>query len=177
MKHLYFVRHGLSEMNKKKVFAGSTNTALSDEGRVQARRAGQTAKTLNIDGIVSSPLVRAHETAQIIAKQINYPEEDIHINSLLTERHFGELEGQAWSPDLNLDGIVDIETVDTIIARAHLALEWLRSLDATTVLVVSHGSFGRALRSVISSEHDYHNYTSGGSKSDGIPNAEILRFI
>lgn len=167
MKRIYFCRHGLSELNIKGHFAGSTDTPLAEEGRKQARLAGQKAKDLGIDLIVASPLSRAKETAEIIAKEVGYPVENIHINDLLVERHFGELEGKPWSPDLDLDGISDIETVDSLIERAHLALKWIESLPGNNVLVVSHGSFGRALRSVLIAEHPFHD-------SEKLQNAEII---
>ena len=146
MKQLYFVRHGLSEMNVSRQWSGSTDTPLTEEGRRQAKATGQEAKAHKIDYIVCSPLSRAHETAKIIAKEIGYPVKDIHINNLFVERHFGELEGQTWDPDLDLDGIKDIETTDNILNRARLALNFLEELPYDSILVVSHGSFGRALR-------------------------------
>lgn len=167
MKKIYFCRHGLSELNITGHIAGSIDTPLANEGRRQAQAAGQKAKDYGIDLIVTSPLSRAKETAEIIAREIGYPVEQIHNSDLLVERHFGELEGKPWSPDLNLDGISDIETVDSLIERAHLALEWIESLPGQTVLVVSHGSFGRALRSVLIAEHPFEN-------SEKLPNAEII---
>lgn len=153
MKKLYFVRHGLSEMNVAGLYSGSTDTSLTEEGRVQAKATGKLAKDLKIDYIVASPLQRAHETAQIIAKEIGYPIKNIHTNTLLKERHYGEMEGQPWDPDLNLDGVSDFETDDTLVERAHLALNWIKTLDAHHILVVSHGSFGRAMRSIIKEEY------------------------
>jgi uncharacterized phosphatase len=166
MRKLYFVRHGLTEMNVAGLVAGSTETPLTAEGRRQAKYAGQRAKDLNIDYIVASPLSRARETAEIIAKEIGYPIDEIHINELFIERHFGELEGQPWNPDLDLDGIVDIETVDTILERAKLALNFLHSLDAHNILVVSHGSFGRALRHHLLKEYPF-------SHTSRLANAEL----
>ncbi|HSH55878.1 MAG TPA: histidine phosphatase family protein [Candidatus Limnocylindrales bacterium] len=148
MKHLYFCRHGLSELNKAGRWAGSIETPLTDEGRKQAKLAGLAAKDFGIDYILCSPLSRAHETAAIIADVIGYPLEKLDINSLVVERHFGMLEGQPWQPDLDLDGIADIETVDSLMERAYLTLKHLKAVDADTILVVSHGSFGRALRHV-----------------------------
>jgi broad specificity phosphatase PhoE len=170
MKHLFFARHGLSQMNVAGLLSGSTDTPLTGEGRRQARQAGIAAKGLGIDLIVSSPLSRAHETAQTIAKEIGYPLKDIHTNQLLVERHFGELEGKPWKPDLNLDGITDIETVDTLLERAHLALKWLEQLPAQNILVVSHGSFGRALRSIVQKEFPF-------SHPHRLKNAEIYQWL
>jgi uncharacterized phosphatase len=174
MKQLYFIRHGLSEMNKQGVWSGTSETPLSPEGRRQARRAGKQAKTLNIDYIVCSSLSRAVDTAKIIAREIGYPEDKIHINNLFIERHWGPLEGQPWSPDLNLDGFSDIESRDSIIERARLAIEFLKTLDAHNILVVSHGSFGRAMRHHLT-EHPYSNQR--GPNEPIIPNAEIVKWI
>ncbi len=176
MKKLYFCRHGQTEMNTLGHFSGTTETPLTTEGRKQAKRAGKKAKDLNIDYIISSPLSRAVETAQIIAKEIGYPIDKIHTNELFIERHFGDLEGRAWNPDLDMDGIADIETRDTVLERARLALEFLETIDADNILVVSHGSFGRALRSLFLPHIPYHQ-TSGGRRHLAIPNAEIINWL
>jgi uncharacterized phosphatase len=177
MRKLYFVRHGQSEMNVSGHFAGITETPLTAEGREQAKRAGQIAKDFHIDAIVSSPLSRALETAQIIAKELGYSLDKIHINKLFIERDYGELEGKPWAPDLNLDGMSDIETVDTVLERAKLALDFLHTLDAGNILVVSHGTFGRALRSHILPDYPFHNTTTKDSSQFRIPNAEIVSWL
>src|SRR5579871_1222970 len=148
MKTLYFIRHGQSQMNVEKRFAGKTDTPLTEEGRQQAKSAGKKAKgqNLRIDLIVSSPLSRAHETARIIAREIGYPEGRIELNPMLAERNFGSLEGQLWVGDLNMDGIADMETIDELLARAAEVIAWLKQLEPDNILVVSHGSLGRALR-------------------------------
>lgn len=170
MKRLYFIRHGLSEMNLQGVFAGLTNTPLTDEGRTQAKAAGKKAKALSIDHIVCSPLDRAHETARIIAKEIGYPQNDIELNSLLIERDFGSLEGQPWSLDVNVDGFTDVETSGSLLSRARLALDFLESLEYDNILVVSHGALGRAIRHHVLSEFPF-------SHPHRIPNAEIIQLV
>lgn len=174
MKRFYFVRHGQSVLNQQGLFGGHTNSPLTDEGRSQAKAAGKMARKLNIHAIISSPLSRALETAQIIAKEINFPLSNIQINDLFIERNFGSMEQQPWSPDLDLDGIADIETVDSILERARLAFEFLESQPEEHILVVSHGSFGRALRSIVQPDFVYLNRATGGSSKEGIPNAEIV---
>jgi broad specificity phosphatase PhoE len=69
MKKIYFVRHGESEANVKKIVAGSeTDAAITEKGRVQAEKAGQELLDKKIELIVSSPLTRTKETATIIAR-------------------------------------------------------------------------------------------------------------
>lgn len=141
MKHLYFVRHGQSQANVDRVFAGQADTPLTPLGRQQAKEAAKKAKGLQIDHIVSSPLSRAHDTAKIIAETIGYPLDKIELNSLLVERNFGSFAGQSWDIDLDLDGFADVETMDSLAERAHLAYKHLLSLPYDTILVVGHGTF------------------------------------
>ena len=173
MKHLYFCRHGETEANAKGIITGSTETPLTGKGRSQAELAGRHAKNLEIDHIICSPLGRAHETAMIIAKEIGFPIEKIELNSLFVERHFGEMEGQPYDIDANIDGFIDVETTDTFLERAHLAYEHIKSLDAESVLVVSHGKLGRALRTVIYP----HIPLDDGNAKTRFPNAEIVKLI
>ncbi|MBP7807225.1 histidine phosphatase family protein [Candidatus Saccharibacteria bacterium] len=172
MKKLYFIRHGQSVLNVQGKLAGTTETPLTDEGRAQAKATGQLMKTqgIMIDFVAASPLSRAHETAQIVAKEIGYDPEHIHTNQLLAERHYGELEGQPWAPDLNLDGFSDVEMDDALVARAHLALKWLKSIDADNILIVSHGGFGRAIRSITLTDFPMHHYKR-------ISNAELIELV
>jgi uncharacterized phosphatase len=170
VRHLYFCRHGLSQLNVDSRYAGTTETPLTDEGREQARLAGKEAHNLDIEYIVCSPLSRAHETAKIIAREIGYPEHDIDVNSLVIERHFGSLEGETWHPDFNVDGIADVETLDSIIHRAYALLEHLETTDADTILVVSHGAFGRALRHVLNPEIPFY-------ESEKFENAKIVQLL
>ncbi|MDB5181974.1 MAG: hypothetical protein JWP13_737 [Candidatus Saccharibacteria bacterium] len=170
MKHLYFCRHGLSQLNAEGKWAGSTETPLTTEGRGQAKKAGEEAKGLGIDYIICSPLSRAQDTAKIVAKEINYPEHDIEVNSLVVERHFGSLEGTTWDPDFNIDGISDAEPLDTLLERARLTLNHLKTVDADTILVVSHGSFGRALRHVLNPSVPFE-------KVERFENAKIAKLL
>lgn len=170
MRHLYFCRHGQSVLNVEGKFAGSIETPLTKEGRGQARHAGIAAKNLGVGYIICSPLSRAHDTARIIAKEIGYPEKEIDVNSLVVERHFGELEGKTWQADMNLDDIVDIEAVDTLLERAKLTLNHLRTIQADTILVVSHGAFGRALRHIVNPDIPFHG-------SERFENAKLIKLL
>jgi uncharacterized phosphatase len=146
MKKLYFVRHGLSEMNKAGLRSGRTDTPLTPEGIEQAKLAGAKAKNLQIDLVISSPLSRAHHTAKVIAAEIGYPEDKILLDEAVIERDFGALEGAVYVSGEPLEGVENIETAEAIIARAERALARLQQLPHDNILVVSHGSFGRALR-------------------------------
>jgi uncharacterized phosphatase len=174
MKHLYFCRHGETHANASGHWSGTSETPLTEIGKQQAKLAGQHAKRLGIDYIICSPLGRAKETAEIIAKEIGFPIEKIEHNSLFTERHFGQMEGEPWDIDADVDGFVDIETKDSVLDRAHLALEHIETLNAENILIVSHGTFGRAFRSLT---HPHLPFETKGTKETRFQNAEIVKLI
>jgi len=168
MKHLYFCRHGQSVLNFQQTYAGQTNTPLTDLGRRQAKLAAEHAKGLHIDLIVSSPLSRTLETAQIIAEILHYPTGDIITNDIFKERALGLLEGKPFSTGPE-DSILfpDIESEAAVLTRAQEGLRYLQSLEAETVLLVGHGSFVRALQTAIDPSREYPEP----------PNAHIIKLI
>ncbi|QQS18839.1 histidine phosphatase family protein [Candidatus Saccharibacteria bacterium] len=170
MKQLYFIRHGQSELNKRKILAGHTDTPLTAKGREQAKAAGKGAHGLAIDCIVSSPLSRAHETAQILAREIGFPPDTIILNRLVIERTYGELEGTPWDTESHIDDVDGVETLAEVLARAHETLAYVRSLPYENILIASHGTFGLALLAAIRNEATFQDV-------DGIPNAEVIRII
>ncbi len=168
MKHLYFVRHGLSVMNKKGIFSGRTETPLHHEGREQAVAAGQALQDVKIECIVVSPMQRAVQTAEIIADQIGYSKHKLITTSLLTERDFGPLEGTQYQPDLgDEDGV---ESIEDLLARAQQGYEFLQQLPYDNILVVSHGAIGRALRHCADPNIPF-------KPSPGFGNAEVVQLL
>lgn len=164
MKKLYFVRHGQSEYNRDGLLAGTTETALTHQGKEQAHASGENAKSLDIDYIISSPISRAYDTAKIIAEEIGYPIEKIEVNELLRERHFGEAEGSVWSIR-SLEGTVGLEDAAKVIARATAMLKYVETLPYDTILLVSHGAMLRAYRSVVDPEHNSFGNEIGATKN------------
>lgn len=155
-------------MNKRGIFSGRTETPLSEEGIAQAKLAGQKLKSSGIDCMVSSPMGRARQTAEIIASQIGYPIENIVISDLLIERDFGPLEGTPYQPDLgDSDGV---ETITELLARADQAYDLVSKLAHDNIVVVSHGAIGRALRHHINPEIPF-------KPSPGFNNAEVVELI
>ncbi|MEO8104884.1 MAG: histidine phosphatase family protein [Candidatus Saccharibacteria bacterium] len=170
MQHLYFVRHGLSVMNKQGIFSGRTETPLAREGVQQAELAGSHAAGLHIDCIVSSPMKRAIDTATIIAQKIGYPVEKIIVSDLFMERAFGPLEGTAYQPNMKIEHIEGVEKAELIVQRARAGVEYLHSLPAETILVVSHGAIGRALRHCLNPTTPFHD-------SARFANAEVTKLL
>ena len=170
MKHLYFMRHGLSVMNQKGLYSGKIDTPLALEGIKQCREAARAVKNLGIDAIVSSPMERTLESAKIIAQEIGFPIDKIVVSDLFMERGFGPLEGTTYMSRFDLDDTKGVEHSSDIIKRAQKGLELLKSIDADSILVVSHGALGRALRIAIDPGIDFH-------KTDRFNNAEVVKLI
>jgi broad specificity phosphatase PhoE len=84
------VRHGLTALNRDKRVGGRYDAPLIEEGRRQAREANGSFDGTPFDVVISSPLSRALETAEIIA---GVRREDIIVDDESTERSFGEMEG------------------------------------------------------------------------------------
>ncbi|HEY5383297.1 MAG TPA: histidine phosphatase family protein, partial [Candidatus Paceibacterota bacterium] len=101
--HLFFIRHGQTDFNKQGRPQGQEIDApLNDEGVRQVEEAAQHLPD-NIHFIISSPLKRAHQTANILNKKLNI---DIQFNDYIKELKYGSLAGKLWSE-------IEIETADT----------------------------------------------------------------
>lgn len=172
MKHLYYVRHGQSQINIDDFFATKPGTpldkGLTDTGREQATNGIQAAKAQNLhfDVIVCSPLQRAKETARMYADAFGYPPKDILYSELFLEIQSGALEGTSWSAFWesgktykNLGEFEGAETIEALQQRAQKALAYLESLPYESILVVAHSCFGRALRRVIENQPYTYEFT------------------
>lgn len=168
---LYIIRHGQSTYNAQHLLAGSTDIPLTDLGRQQAHDAGVKARSLGINMIVSSPLQRAHETANIIADEIGYPKESIITDDRLRERHFGILEGTEWSARSIVD-TPDLEPREAVLARAAAMLDYARSYPDNTILFVAHASFLRATLQVLYPDEDHF-----GDDLRAMKNADIIQLL
>src|SRR5512142_3213101 len=65
---LYLVRHGATQLTAENRFSGAVGVDLSDEGRAQAARLAARLAGDPIAAVYASPLSRALETAQIVAR-------------------------------------------------------------------------------------------------------------
>ena len=76
MKRLYLLRHGQTEFNVKKLVQGRCDSPLTDLGRKQAGMAAAWLKAHGVvpDKVVSSPLGRAMDTAQLVACELLGPD-------------------------------------------------------------------------------------------------------
>ena len=87
-----FLRHGESIGNAESRWQGQSDYALTERGRAQAHALAERWKSerVKFDLVIASPLIRAKETAEIIASALGA---NLEIDSLLLERNIGEMEG------------------------------------------------------------------------------------
>ena len=73
MSNLILVRHGQSIWNKERRFTGWADIGLTEQGKSEAKHAGQLIKELNIkfDAYFTSELKRAVNSLDIILKVLN----------------------------------------------------------------------------------------------------------
>jgi probable phosphoglycerate mutase len=92
MKYVVLIRHGESYTNRNGILSNELNKyRLTEEGIEQARFTGEQLKGLKFDGIISSPVLRAVETANIINQYLNL---EIKTDSRAIESDFGEYNGK-----------------------------------------------------------------------------------
>ena len=85
---IYIIRHGQTELNNKKALQGRSDHPLNDTGIAQAQEAAAMLQNVKFDVVYSSPLIRAVQTAKILA-----PELEPVIDERLIEMDYGPYEG------------------------------------------------------------------------------------
>ncbi len=147
------IRHGQTDWNALGKLQGKTDIQLNDIGRQQAKETIKLIKDENIDVIITSPLKRAKETAEIINK--NFEVTIIEDNRLI-ERGFGKNEGltkddriklkeihpevnDVWNYNKNID-FNGIETMHDFCDRIYKFLdEIIEKYKDKNILIVTHG--------------------------------------
>lgn len=143
------LRHGESEGNSSGVLQGQSDYPLTSTGVSQAQRLANywKSKKAKFDLIISSPLMRASQTAQIISNSLNVP---IEYDLAWKERYFGQLQGADLHELDQRQPPVDFfhpyepiggngESQLDLYARASQALQKIIRQPAGAYLVVSHG--------------------------------------
>src|SRR6266487_5701876 len=95
-RRLWLVRHGLTEWNTQQRYCGHRDIPLSAQGRAQALWLAERLQKEMISAIYTSDLVRARETAEVIAHQ-RTPAVQIMVSAAWREIDFGEWEGLTYA--------------------------------------------------------------------------------
>jgi probable phosphoglycerate mutase len=143
------LRHGETPLSVEKRFSGRGDAALTDRGLQQAQASARRLAELGADVLVSSPLRRTRQTAEVVAAELGL---DVEVDDGLAETDFGEWEGmtfggvQAAKPDALAAWLAD-ETVappggesmaDTALRVLAARDRIVAAHEGATVVVVSH---------------------------------------
>lgn len=146
------MRHGESEANARRVFAGQLDSPLTEAGRRQAEAVAELLAAQRVDRVVSSDLSRARDTAAAIARRHSL---EVECLPELREIDVGEMAGRSWTEvhetfqRADADGFVQWpggESLEQILWRALPAVARIaRESLGRTVVIVGHGGVTRIL--------------------------------
>lgn len=151
MTRLVLWRHGQTAYNAEERVQGRVDVPLNEEGLAQAHAAAPALAALEPSRIVASPLMRAQQTAAILAGLTGLA---VVTDDDLVERSFGAWEGltraemmagwpeeyRVWRRGEDPQG-VGVEARGAVAERVGRALRRAAPADSeNTVVVVAHGS-------------------------------------
>ena len=177
--NLYCVRHGLSIGNTNKEMyrmMPEWKIHLTEEGKKQAAKVGKDLSYILTDPIIiSSPYVRARETAKIIW----YGRSNYFENILIREREWGNLrdEVEQFKTREERNHLFDFyrrphggESFADVYQRAFIFLEYLKNnFKDENIIIVSHGEFLKVLLMIIDG--------NTVEEFDGLPNPKNCEII
>lgn len=186
---LYIIRHGKTIWNAEGRTQGHTDIELNEEGKTAALAFGEKMKDTPFDIIYSSPLKRAHVTAELIRGDMSCP---IITDERLMEISFGDMEGlpyDTWldeacpqhyfftEPDKYI-APPNGETIEAVCARTKDFLtsvieplakqESVSSIQTSKelrVLIVAHGALNKGLMCHLEGNDIAHFWGDGLQKN------------
>lgn len=93
MAHLVLVRHGQSEWNLLNIWTGWTDVKLTKQGEAEAKKAASLLKDITLHRAHTSDLTRAHQTLEIILRELGHENIPTKKHKAIKERHYGDLTG------------------------------------------------------------------------------------
>lgn len=147
---LIVIRNTEAPSNVNYVVGGRSNESLTKKGVIQAKTLRKKLEKINYDVIITSPVNRAVETANIV----NYKNIPLIKDERITERDSGDLllkdrnlvNKTEWNSMEKLRTDDGAETLLSLINRTNDFIEEIRKkYENKIVLIVTHNSISRAL--------------------------------
>jgi broad specificity phosphatase PhoE len=150
MTTVYLVRHGQTAWNREEVFRGRADIPLNETGRKEALLTGQYLRGVKVNSLHSSPLSRALETAEAIAR---YQGKEVQILEGLIDMDFGGWQGishevvreryeelyRQWKESPHLVRFPEGESLEEVRERALRAIhDVVRDHSDEKLVMVSH---------------------------------------
>jgi len=138
---LYFARHGQTDENVNMAGKPADDVPLNQLGIQQAKNLAIKLKDVKFDAIISSPLNRARQTAELVNENYRLP---IQLDTVWRERDLESyLTLDVWNDAFDFDKNIQLgnnESLAVFFERVYAALDSLKQdYEDKTVLVVSHG--------------------------------------
>ncbi|WP_157157066.1 phosphoglyceromutase [Diaminobutyricimonas sp. LJ205] len=151
---LILLRHGQSDWNQKNLFTGWVDVRLSEQGIVEAKRAGQllAESGLKPDVSYTSVLSRAIQTANYALEEADRMWLPVKRSWRLNERHYGALQGKDKAQTLEQYGPEQFKT-------------WRRSFDVPPPVLDDSDEYSQA---------NDERYADLG---DDLPRTESLKLV
>lgn len=182
-------RHGQTDWNVLGKIQGQTDIELNDVGRQQAEETGKLIENETINLIITSPLKRAKETAQIINKRFNVK---IIEDCRLMERKFGQSEGltkndirqlKVNNPEIddiwNYNKNIEFNGREIMYDFCNRIYEFLDDVIKTykdkNILLVTHGGVSLIIKYYFTND-SLENF-SDRDNIKGLKNCEIIKFM
>ncbi len=154
---IYLIRHGQTELNHLKLIQGRSDHPLNEKGIAQARVAAEKLNAVSFDAVYSSPLIRAVQTAKIVA-----PYAEPLVDERLIDMDYGPFEGKgrdalppevaAYFRDYRHTPVPEgMEHIGDVALRARAFLEE-RCAGGGDILVATHAIVMRGLLEYLAPE-------------------------
>jgi len=151
MTTIRLIRHGETNWNKEGRIQGKTDIPLNETGRIQAEECAASLKHSEWDIIISSPLKRAKQTAEIINKNLHLP---IMEMSAFAERNYGDAEGMHFQERDKLFPNREYPNQESRASLTARVMDGIQTIHETyphkKVLLISHGGAINAILAVLS---------------------------
>lgn len=154
MTEICLVRHGQTDWNFQEIIQGREDIPLNEVGKKQASQSAAALQAEAWDIIISSPLIRAQETAKEIAEATGL--QSILLDERFVERNFGEASGKpvATVRELIAEGKVEgMEQDEEIVARCFVAVKDVAETHSgKRIIIVAHSHAIKAILHAIAPE-------------------------
>lgn len=171
-----FVRHGETNLNYPiRRMQGISNYDLNDNGIKQAQITRDKLANEEFALIISSPLLRAKHTAEIINEFKNLP---LVLDDRIIERNYGNLEGEKYKEEYcNLD--YDFESIggESLDKYKSRLKEFIHDIKKKyhdkKILVVAHNGVISIISCILEGDPENGNFANRGIKNSEIKEFDI----
>ncbi|MCO7127651.1 histidine phosphatase family protein [Sporolactobacillus shoreicorticis] len=152
MTTICLVRHGETDWNAMGKLQGREDIPLNERGRKQAEMVGESLQSVKFSAVVTSPLLRAKQTAEIINKFVG--KLPLIENADFIEKAYGKASGltiperDEQFPDGVIPGMEPIDLVRKRVIHGLSAVK--QSFPGQPVLLVAHGGLINVILALLS---------------------------